>query len=89
MLVEALLGAALLIFLLLSVRVVPEGERLGVVRLGRFVGMRGPGVVFIIPMVDRAVRIDLQRDIPSWRSMPTEALEREVERRTQSSGLRG
>lgn len=39
-------------------------------------------------MVDKTVRIDLQKDIPSWRSLATDVLEREVERLTQSGGLR-
>jgi regulator of protease activity HflC (stomatin/prohibitin superfamily) len=87
MLMEILVGALLLIAFLTSVRVVPEGERLGVVRLGRFAGMRGPGLVFVLPLADRTVRVDLQRDIPTWRSMPAEALERAIERRTTTLGL--
>ena len=33
-------------------------------------------------------KIDLPNDIPSWRSLPTDVLEREVERLTQAGGLR-
>ena len=88
MLLDAILGVAILIILLLSVRVVPEGGRVGVVRLGRFAGMRGPGLVFLVPVADKAIRIDLDREIPTWRSLPTDVLEREVERLTTSSGFR-
>jgi regulator of protease activity HflC (stomatin/prohibitin superfamily) len=44
----------------MSVRVVPEFGRLVIFRLGRCQGARGPGLVFMIPIVDRAVRVDLR-----------------------------
>jgi hypothetical protein len=39
-------------------KVVPDGQRFAVFRLGRFVGLKGPGLVFLSPMVDtwRAVK---------------------------------
>jgi regulator of protease activity HflC (stomatin/prohibitin superfamily) len=43
-----------------SIKVVPEYMRIVIFRLGRFVGVRGPGVVFIIPIIDRIMRIDLR-----------------------------
>jgi len=43
-----------------SIRVVREYDRLVVFRLGRVVGERGPGLVFLIPLVDRAVRVGLR-----------------------------
>src|SRR5208283_3657544 len=50
----------LIILLALSVRVVAEYERGVVFRLGRLVGPRGPGIFFLIPFVDRMVRVDLR-----------------------------
>jgi regulator of protease activity HflC (stomatin/prohibitin superfamily) len=50
-----------------SVRVLREYERAVVFRLGRLIGKKGPGVVFLIPAVDRMVRVDLRTvvlDIP-------------------------
>jgi regulator of protease activity HflC (stomatin/prohibitin superfamily) len=44
----------------LSVRIVREYQRLVLFRLGRCVGERGPGVVFLIPIADQPVRIDLR-----------------------------
>ncbi|HJS17150.1 MAG TPA: SPFH domain-containing protein [Anaerolineales bacterium] len=60
---------ALLLFLFLAsaIRIVPEYQRLVVFRLGRSVGAKGPGVVLLIPVVDRAVKVDLReqvREIP-------------------------
>ena len=50
-----------------AIRIVPEYQRLVVFRLGRCVGEKGPGMVFLIPVVDRAARVDLReqvREIP-------------------------
>jgi regulator of protease activity HflC (stomatin/prohibitin superfamily) len=49
-----------IIVLFNSIRVVREYERLVVFRLGRLVGERGPGLVFLIPLVDRAVKVGLR-----------------------------
>jgi regulator of protease activity HflC (stomatin/prohibitin superfamily) len=43
-----------------SVKVVQEYERGVIFRLGRLVGPRGPGLFFIVPFVDRMVKIDLR-----------------------------
>lgn len=74
---EALLGLipcmgiiffALLFLLFASIRVVQEYERGVIFRLGRFVGAKGPGLFFIIPFVDRMVKVDLRTvtlDVPA------------------------
>ena len=43
-----------------AVRIVREYQRLVVFRLGKVIGTRGPGFVLLIPVVDRAVLIDLR-----------------------------
>jgi regulator of protease activity HflC (stomatin/prohibitin superfamily) len=51
-----------------AIRVVREYERLVVFRLGRLVGERGPGLVLLIPIVDRAMKVDLRTvttDVPA------------------------
>ncbi|RMD84573.1 MAG: slipin family protein [Candidatus Dadabacteria bacterium] len=56
------------IFLKLSVYILKEYERGVVFRLGRLKGAKGPGLVFIIPFVDKLVRIDqrtVTMDIPT------------------------
>ena len=61
-----------LVLLLGAIRIVQEYERLVVFRLGRCVGERGPGVVFLIPIMDRGVRVDLReqvREIPHQTSI--------------------
>jgi SPFH domain / Band 7 family len=43
-----------------SVRILREYERAVVFRLGRLVGAKGPGIVLLVPLVDRMVRVDLR-----------------------------
>jgi len=56
-----------LIILARSIRIVPEYERLVVFRLGRMIGVKGPGLVLLVPIIDTAQRVDLREfviDIP-------------------------
>lgn len=55
-----------------AIRIVQEFERLVVFRLGRCVGERGPGLVLLIPFIDRGVKVDLReqiREIPHQTSI--------------------
>jgi regulator of protease activity HflC (stomatin/prohibitin superfamily) len=49
-----------LIFLFSAVNVAREYERGVVFRLGRLLGIKGPGLFILIPFIDRAVRVDLR-----------------------------
>ena len=68
--VSCLIGAVILIGIVIlasAIRIVPEYQRLVVFRLGRCIGSKGPGIVILIPVLDRAVRADLReqvREIP-------------------------
>jgi len=58
---SALVVVLLLVTVLSSaVKIVQEYERGVIFRLGRLVGPRGPGLFFIIPMVDRMIKVDLR-----------------------------
>jgi len=62
-LIVALALAGILVLLVLtSVRVVREYERVVVFRYGRLVGDRGPGLVIIVPLVERTRWVNLQID---------------------------
>ncbi|MBA4380558.1 MAG: hypothetical protein C0393_07795 [Anaerolinea sp.] len=61
--VVAFVVVVLVVFLANAIRVVPEYQRLVVFRLGRCVGQKGPGLVILIPVIDRAVRVDLREQI--------------------------
>jgi regulator of protease activity HflC (stomatin/prohibitin superfamily) len=65
-----LIPILLVIFFFVSaaLKVVKEYERLVVFRLGRLIGEKGPGLVFVIPIVDRHLRISLRiitLDVPT------------------------
>ncbi|MEN3010755.1 MAG: slipin family protein [Candidatus Bipolaricaulaceae bacterium] len=63
----AILAALVLLFLASAIRVVREYERGVIFRLGRLVGAKGPGLFFIIPFVDKMVKVDLRTvtlDVP-------------------------
>jgi regulator of protease activity HflC (stomatin/prohibitin superfamily) len=50
-----------------AIRVLREYERGVVFRLGRLVGLRGPGIIFLIPIVDKIVKVTLRTvvlDVP-------------------------
>jgi len=50
----------LLIFLPMAIKIVPEYQRMMVFRLGRAIGTKGPGLIILIPIVDRGIRVDLR-----------------------------
>jgi regulator of protease activity HflC (stomatin/prohibitin superfamily) len=50
----------LIVVLSLSIRIVKEYQLLMVFRLGRSIGTKGPGLVFLIPVIDRGVWVDLR-----------------------------
>jgi len=64
----ALLAFLALALLSSAIRIVREYERGVVFRLGRLIGAKGPGLFFLIPIVDRMVKVDLRTvtlDVPS------------------------
>ncbi|MDE1829645.1 MAG: slipin family protein [Thaumarchaeota archaeon] len=63
----AVVGIIVLIILASAIKVIREYERVVVFRLGRLIGAKGPGIVIILPVVDRFRKIDLRLltlDIP-------------------------
>jgi regulator of protease activity HflC (stomatin/prohibitin superfamily) len=49
-----------LLFLFQAIKIVPEFQRLVVFRLGRLLATKGPGLVILIPFVDRGIKVDLR-----------------------------
>ena len=63
----ALAVILLVILLMAAIKVLPEYERGVIFRLGRIQPLKGPGLIFIIPVIDRLVRVNLRTqtyDIP-------------------------
>ena len=73
--------AVVVVLVVLGLRVVPGSQRLAVMRLGTYVGLRGPGIVFVLPFIDNATRLTLDRDIPGWGALSEEQLREEVLKR--------
>jgi len=49
------------------IKIIPEYKRLVIFRLGKLIAIKGPGLVFLVPMIDRGVEVDLREfvlDIP-------------------------
>jgi len=66
--VAVIIGLAVLMLLSMAIKILREYERGVLFRFGRLVGAKGPGLFFIIPFVDRMVRVDLRvitMDVPS------------------------
>jgi len=51
------------VLLFTAVRIVPEYQRLVVLRLGRVIGPKGPGLVLLIPIVDQPIKVGLREEV--------------------------
>ncbi|MGQ9706027.1 MAG: slipin family protein [bacterium] len=61
------IGIILLFLLASAIKILREYQRAVVFRLGRLIGIKGPGLVLLIPIVDRMIRVDLRTvtlDVP-------------------------
>src|ERR1700687_2246874 len=47
-----LVGAVLGLYLLFAIKVVRQWEKVALLRLGRYIGLRGPGIFHIIPVIE-------------------------------------
>ncbi|HEY8368868.1 MAG TPA: SPFH domain-containing protein, partial [Thermodesulfobacteriota bacterium] len=59
--------AIVAIVILYSIRVLNEYERGVIFRLGRAIGVKGPGVIFLVPVIDKMARVSLRTvamDVP-------------------------
>jgi len=66
--IYGLIAVVVIILLSAAIKVVREYERVSVFRLGRFVGLRGPGLVLIIPFIETVRKVDLRvitMDVPA------------------------
>jgi len=67
-----IIALAVIMILSAALKIVQEYERGGVFRLGRFVGLRGPGLVVIIPFIERMRKVDqrvITMDVPQQECM--------------------
>ena len=68
----------MMVFLALSIKVVREDHRLVIFRLGRFFGVKGPGLAIRIPVVDRIQDVNLTESLPGWQGLSKPELDERV-----------
>jgi regulator of protease activity HflC (stomatin/prohibitin superfamily) len=56
----AIVAIIIIIIIASSIRIIREYERAVVFRLGRLIGAKGPGLIILVPFIDRAVKVDLR-----------------------------
>lgn len=70
-----IIAVVVIILLTAAIKIVREYERVGVFRLGRWVGLRGPGFVLIIPFIETVRKVDLRvvtMDVPQQECITTD-----------------
>ena len=66
------IALVVVVFILSGIRVLREWERMPVLRLGRYVGLKGPGIIYLIPLIDRApLKISTRLDTIQFRTEST------------------
>jgi len=53
-----------------AIKIMAEYQRIVIFRLGRLLGIKGPGLVFIVPIIDKIIKLDLRTrviDVPKQR----------------------
>jgi regulator of protease activity HflC (stomatin/prohibitin superfamily) len=73
--IYVIIAVVVIILLSAAIKVVREYERVSVFRLGRFVGLRGPGLVLIIPFIETVRKVDLRvitLDVPQQECITTD-----------------
>ncbi len=68
----------ILFILLTSIKKIKENERLIIYRQGIFLGIKDPGLVLIIPFVDRIKRLNLDKIVPGWHELSEEDLYKRI-----------
>jgi regulator of protease activity HflC (stomatin/prohibitin superfamily) len=66
------------IILAMALKTVREDERLAIFRLGHFFRVAGPGLVLLIPIADRGVKVNLGPNIPGWQGLSKADLEEKI-----------
>jgi len=66
------------IILAKALKIVKEDERLAIFRLGHFFRLVGPGLVLLIPVVDRGVKVNLSENIPGWKGLSKAELDERI-----------
>jgi regulator of protease activity HflC (stomatin/prohibitin superfamily) len=68
----AIIVLIVLLILVSGIKIISEWERIPVLRLGRYVGLKGPGIFYLIPFIDKApIKVSLRLQTVSFRTEQT------------------
>ena len=67
---------AMIVFL--SMKILKQDERMVVFRLGRFLKVAGPGLVWLIPAIDKGTKVNLSKDFLGWQAWSQIELEEKI-----------
>ncbi|MFH0777068.1 MAG: SPFH domain-containing protein, partial [Candidatus Eisenbacteria bacterium] len=67
-----------ILVLLSSIKIVRESERAAIFRSGQFLAVRGPGFIWVVPILDRVEIVDLNLWIPEWQGLSKTDLDERV-----------
>jgi regulator of protease activity HflC (stomatin/prohibitin superfamily) len=68
----------MILFFVSSIRILKESQRAAIFRLGQFVAVTGPGIIFMMPIVEKSKVVDLNKLIPEWRELSKTELDERV-----------
>jgi regulator of protease activity HflC (stomatin/prohibitin superfamily) len=68
----------LILFFVSSIRIIKESQRAAILRLGQFVADCGPGIIFLIPILDKVKVVDLDKWVPEWQVLSKTELDERV-----------
>ena len=57
-----------------GIKILKEFERAVIFRLGKLMGIRGPGIIYVTPLIERMVRVNLDQALPDWRGLSKDDL---------------
>ncbi len=61
-----------------SLKIVREHERLVIYRVGRLCRIVGPGLVVLIPFIDKGVKVNLAETFPGWQCLSQRELDENI-----------
>ena len=70
----------IMILIICGARVLRENERAVIFRLGLPLHIRGPGIIYVIPLIERMIRVNLDKQLPGWRGILKEDLNQRVQK---------
>lgn len=68
----------IVIILSLSIKILRGDERMVVLRLGHFSRIAGPGIVWLLPIIEKGIKVNLNKEFPGWQVLSKIELEEKI-----------